>query len=59
MDRYGIPQRELGVVGLLVVTSSGECWKAPLLGTYGDGVTGTMVLLYYTSIDIYSACKCH
>ena len=39
MARDGLPRRGVGGVGLLVVTSSGGRWKAPLLGTYGDDVT--------------------
>ena len=40
MARDGLPWRVVGGVGLLVVTSSGERRKAPLLGTYGDDVKG-------------------
>ena len=40
MARGELPWRGVVGVGLLVVTSSGESLKAPLLVTYGDDVTG-------------------
>ena len=43
----GLSWRGVGGVGLLVVTSSGERRKAPLLGTYGDDVPVTKPLIYY------------
>ena len=53
MARDGLPRRGVGGVGLLVVTSSGECRKAPLLVTYGDGVKYQITRLYQMTMIVY------
>ena len=48
--RGELPRRGVKGVGLLVVTSSGGRWKAPLLVTYGDDVTNELKEKYYNRI---------